>query len=148
MIKNSFELEIIKTVHLMKRQIDEEISLNFEESLTVPQDHLISFIFNEGSCKNIFQKDIERIFALHRSSVSLMLDKMEKSDLIVRIPVESDARLKKIELTEKALTYHKKIMACIEHSSTKIMQAVTMEEQELCKNVLKKIQENIHNGHL
>ena len=143
MIENSLELEMIKTVHLIKRQIDEEMSRKLAESITVPQAHLICFIFNESINKDIFQKDIEKAFALHRSSVSLMLDKMENSEFIKRIPVENDARLKKIELTPKALAHYKEIMVCIEHSRTKIMQDVTAEEQELCKSVLKKIQLNI-----
>ena len=145
MIKNSLELEMIKTVHLMKRHIDDELSQKLAESITVPQAHLICFIFNEGKAKDIFQKDIEKAFALHRSSVSLMLDKMENSEFIKRIPVENDARLKKIELTPKALAHYKEIMVCIEHSSVKIMQSVSAEEQEFCKSVLKKIQENIGN---
>ncbi len=145
MIKDSLELEMIKTVHLIKRQIDEEISNNLVESITVPQAHLICMIYNESSNKDIFQKDIEKIFALHRSSVSLMLDKMEKNNLIKRISVENDARLKKIVLTSKALAYHKEVLANIEHSSEKIIAGVSVAEQEFCKNILKKIQNNIKN---
>ena len=143
MIKDSLELEMIKTVHLMKRQIDEELTHNLVESITVPQAHLISMIYNESSSKDVFQKDIEKTFALHRSSVSLMLDKMEKGNLIKRIPVESDARLKKIELTSKALAYYKEIFASIEHSSEKFIKDISIEDQNLCKNILKKIQHNI-----
>ena len=57
----------------------------------------------EGKEKDIFQKDLEKEFDLKRSSVSLLLNNMEKSDLIQRVPVAEDARLKKIILTEKAI---------------------------------------------
>ena len=55
---------------------------------------------NEG--KDVFQKDIEKHFSLSRSTVTEILQRMEKSGLIERLTVSSDARLKKIMLTEKA----------------------------------------------
>ena len=56
----------------------------------------------EGKEKDIFQKDLEKEFDLKRSSVSLLLNNMEKSDLIQRVPVAEDARLKKNYFNRKS----------------------------------------------
>ncbi|MDO7205446.1 helix-turn-helix domain-containing protein [Paraclostridium bifermentans] len=45
--------------------------------------------------KDVFQKDLESVFDLKRSSISLMLNNMEKSGLIERMLVKEDGRLKK-----------------------------------------------------
>lgn len=50
----------------------------------------------------IFQKDIEREFKIKGSSVTSVLNNLEKNGYILRKSVERDKRLKQIVLTEKA----------------------------------------------
>ena len=52
--------------------------------------------------EDVFQRDIEKKFSMRRSTASSILALMEKNDLIERIPVSYDARLKKIVLTDKS----------------------------------------------
>lgn len=56
--------------------------------------------------KEIYQKDIEAEFAISRATASNMLSVMERKGLIKREPVEHDARLKKLVLTERAEQMH------------------------------------------
>lgn len=51
---------------------------------------------------DIYQHTIEQKFCITRSTASRVLALMEKKGLIERVPVEHDARLKKIVLTDKA----------------------------------------------
>ena len=46
---------------------------------------MIDFISMEGKDRDIFQKDLEKQFDLKRSSISLMLNNMEKNKLIENI---------------------------------------------------------------
>lgn len=55
---------------------------------------------------DIFQKDVEAEFSITRSTVTNILQLMEKKGLIRRESVASDARLKKIVLTEKGESTH------------------------------------------
>ena len=64
--------------------------------------------FAENADRDIFQKDFEEEFSIRRSTATKILQLMEKNGLIERQKVESDARLKKIVLTNKALDIHKK----------------------------------------
>ena len=61
----------------------------------------------ENSSNDIFQKDFENEFSIRRSTASNILKHMEDNGLIKRVPVEYDARLKKIILTERAIDIHK-----------------------------------------
>ena len=59
--------------------------------------------------KEIYQKDIEAEFAISRATASNMLTVMERKGLIIREPVEHDARLKKLVLTERAERMHQQV---------------------------------------
>lgn len=139
----TIELEMIKTVHMIKRQIDERITQTIDRDLTVPQCHVIGYISRRSKFSDVFQKDIETEFGLHRSSVSLMLNHMEANGFIQRISVVHDARLKKIVLTEKALQLQFKIEEGIMESNEKILKGITEEEQEKFIKLLKKMQKNL-----
>lgn len=143
MIKSRIELEMIKTVHLLKRLIDEKIAETIDKNLSVSQAHLIGYISNEGEHNDIYQKDIEEHFELHRSSVSLMLNNMEKNGLIRRLSDDNDARLKKIVLTEKAFSLQDKINASVSQVNEKMLKDVSEEELQTFITVLAKIKSNI-----
>ena len=49
----------------------------------------------------IIQEDIEAHFDLKGATVTNMLKSLEKNGFIIRTPMENDARLKRITLTEK-----------------------------------------------
>ena len=55
--------------------------------------------------EDVFQKDLEAAFAISGATVTNILKVMEKDGLIVREPMEKDARLKKLVMTEKGLQY-------------------------------------------
>ena len=53
-----------------------------------------------GEC--VYQKEIEEIFRIKRSSVTSVLQTLEKKNMIIRESVPGDARIKKLVLTDKA----------------------------------------------
>lgn len=89
------------TSHLMRKQIDKSEAKKYLDSLTGTRGYIICYL-KENEKEDVFQKDIEKHFSLSRSTVTEVLQRMEKSGLISRLSVSSDARLKKIVLTEKA----------------------------------------------
>ncbi|MFI3327427.1 MAG: MarR family winged helix-turn-helix transcriptional regulator [Clostridia bacterium] len=133
-------VEMLKTVNMIKRDIDSRISNDINKDLTSAQAHLITFLYNT---KDIYQKDIEEVFKLHRSSVSLMLGNMEKNDLIKRVVDTSDKRLKKIILTEKSEAYYEKIQNVMLDVKEKILLNITQEEGKTIITVLEKMQQNL-----
>ena len=107
-------LDISKINHIISRKMDASVIKVIDDNLTVSQAYVIDFISMEGKDRDIFQKDLEKQFDLKRSSISLMLNNMEKNKLIERVAVSEDARLKKIVLTEKAIKLNEKISSTIQ----------------------------------
>lgn len=57
----------------------------------------------------IYQKDIEKYFGICRSGVTNIIQALEKKGLVYRASVASDARLKKVMLTEAGRESHEKL---------------------------------------
>ena len=135
-------LHINKLSRIISRKVDAAVFNAIDDNITVSQAYVIDFI-TDNTDRDIFQKDLELEFGLKRSSVSLMLNNMEKSDLIKRVPVPEDARLKKIVLTEKAVEISKKISVAIDAVEGRIAESLGEEEVHLFLNMLKKIRTDI-----
>ena len=71
------------------------------KDLTGIQVWILNFLFRRGETAT-FQRDVEAEFNVRRSTATEILKQMERGGLIRRVPVDYDARLKKIELTEFA----------------------------------------------
>lgn len=132
-------LDIGKIHHIISRKMDATVISYIGDNLTVSQAYVIDFIYMEGKNKDIFQKDLEKEFDLKRSSISLMLNNMEKNDLIQRVPIAEDARFKKIILTEKSMILYKKISIAIDSIENKLSEDLTLEELNTFYKVLDKI---------
>lgn len=136
-------LDISKINHIISRKMDASVISAIDDNLTISQAYVIDFICNEGKDKDVFQKDLESVFDLKRSSISLMLNNMEKSSLIERVPVKEDRRLKKIVLTEKSIKIYEKISDAIDLIENKLSENITEEELKVFQNVLNKIRNSI-----
>ena len=99
--------------------------------------------FYENRDRDIFQKDFEEKFSIRRSTASNILKLMEKNGFITRESVESDARLKKIVLTEKAVRVHNSIAEDIEKREKKLTKGLTDEEIEAFFSIVQKLKTNI-----
>ncbi|WP_455539342.1 MarR family winged helix-turn-helix transcriptional regulator [Terrisporobacter sp.] len=136
-------LDISKINHMISRKMDASIINTINDNLTVSQAYAIDFISMEGKDRDIFQKDLEKEFDLKRSSISLMLNNMEKNELIQRVAVSEDARLKKIVLTEKAIKLNKKISYAIDLIEDKLAEDLTAEEIIIFYKVLDKMRNSL-----
>lgn len=84
----------------LRHYFDYEMS---ETGLTGIQMRLLGYIrMEEEKGHNVFQRDIEGILRIKRSSVTSLLQTLEKKNYIVRKNVEGDARIKKLTLTDEA----------------------------------------------
>lgn len=92
--------EIKALDHLMQRKMIMIASKAGLDKVTVMHGWIIGYLSHNINT-DIYQKDIESEFAISRSTVTNILKLMEKKGYITRTSVESDARLKKISLTDK-----------------------------------------------
>lgn len=134
--------EIKKTHNLIHRVLETRGKNGCDTSLTFSDRQVCKYLF--CSCdKPIYQKDVEKTFSLRRSSASTQLGKMEEKGLIVRVSEDSDKRLKRIVLTDKA----KEIMssACKEMETIEelIVKGLTKSEIAALLKTLDKMQRNL-----
>ena len=134
--------EIRKTDNMLKRShINSELHKKIQ-NITGTNGWIIGFLA-DNSDKDIFQKDIEEIFSLRRSTVSNMVQLMEKKGFITRESVDYDARLKKLVLTQKALEIHKAVLADVAENEKKLKSGISEEELKIFFDVIGKIQKNL-----
>lgn len=104
---------------------------------------LIGFIYDNRD-KDIYQRDLQQQFSVRRSTMTGILQTMEKEGMIIRRPVEWDARLKKIELTEKAIQLQEGFQKNIAEIEARLSSGLTPEEKQtfiaLCEKIRKAIE--------
>lgn len=102
--------------------------------------------FYENKDIDIFQRDFEEKFSIRRSTATQILKLMEKNGLIVRKSVESDARLKKIILTDKAEDILKIIDEDIKRREKRMRENISKSDLEVffsvCEVLIKNLEGN------
>lgn len=112
---------------MIRRRI-EELRENDSDS-TRYHGRFICYL-NDHRGENVYQRDLEKQFGIRRSTATRLLQLMESNGLITREPVSSDARLKKITLTEKGFAFDAQVRGEIERFETALTQSFTAEELE------------------
>ncbi|MBQ8203105.1 MAG: MarR family transcriptional regulator [Clostridia bacterium] len=102
--------------------------------------------FYENSHKDVFQKDFEEFFSIRRSTATQILKLMEKNGLIVRTCHESDGRMKKITLTERAIEIHKLIVKDIEKREDRMKRGISDDELASFYETIDKIKANLEDN--
>jgi len=112
------------------------------DELTGMQSFIIRYLYDNGS-KEIFQRDIEKNFNIRRSTATVILQRMEKRELIEKVSVSYDARLKKLELTPKAIKVNMNVEQDIEAFEAKMRQGINDENFAIFMETIRKIISNI-----
>lgn len=137
--------EIRRTANLIKRRLIAAGAEISEDALTGEQGVLLGWIMQHRE-QDVFQRDIEQAFKIRRSTATVLLQSMEGKEIICRTPVEYDARLKKIEVTEKGINYATQMKKSIDVMEMQLQTDITEEEKEIFLRVLAKINQNLGGG--
>lgn len=139
MDKSHFGWAFGKIDRSIKRQID---NLTSELGITAIQGRIIGFIYY-NSDRAIYQKTLEDEFNLRKSSITSVLNNLEKSGFIKREAVLDDQRLKHIVLTPKALLIQNEIEKRVSDVEDKTFDCLSDDEKESLNFILEKILKNI-----
>ena len=138
--------EVGKTIKVLSNYLNRRLlqipAFRNQEEITPVQGMLLGFIIEEEE-GDVFQKDIEEMFSLRRSTVSGVLSAMEGSRLIVRERVEYDARLRKICATEKGRKVHSLIKSELGAIEYQITAGISDEEITAFLHTAEKIKRNL-----
>lgn len=133
----------LRNVHnLAKRKLDEFTGRVDERRTSAIQHWIIGHLAHHPD-EEVFQRDIEAQFNIRRSTATGILQLMEQNGLIHREPVDYDARLKRIVLTEKALAEEARCREKIDRFELLMTKDIDQQELGTFVAVLDKIIRNL-----
>lgn len=142
MKQKSIGMEIRSVTNLVKRYIDNSPHFQCAQRITGINGWIIAYLYQNEN-RDIFQRDLEEKFTATRSTISRVLKTMEQKGFIKRRNVDSDARLKKLILTEKAKNIHQAIVEELRDVETKLMKGFSKEEREKLFSYLERMKNNM-----
>ena len=128
--------------HLVKRTVDQVAFAEQDDHPTGVQGWILGYLY-ENQGREIFQRDIQEHFSIRRSTVTGILQLMERNGLITRSSVERDARLKKLELTPRGVELHERVERSIRQVEDRLSQCLTPEEKATFLTVCEKIRAHL-----
>ena len=117
-----------------------------EFGVTHQQIQYIAFLYARNN-QEVFQRDIEKEFCLKSSTVTQIMNTLEKSGFIERIPSMTDRRTKRLRITDKAKTLHQKFLDSVLQVDELLQKDLTNEEKGEIHKSLLKIYQNIRDDY-
>ncbi len=139
MHKRHIGKELGNLTNRIRRYIDGETT---KYGITHMQAMIIRFLKHNGDTP-VYQRDIEKEFDIRRSSVTSVLQLMEKNGFITRTSQESDARLKQIHLTDAGREAGEKTRGILHNMDEKLTASITAEEKELLFDIIERLEKCI-----
>ncbi len=138
------EIYIGKKINILSHGVHRKIAKEASKyGLTGVQARILGFLNREAKIRSIFQKDIEEELDTRRSSVTSVLQLMEKNGYIERVSVCEDARLKKIILTDKGTEIQGKVYSYILEFEKSLKDELSNEELEILTELIDRLMKKI-----
>ncbi len=129
--------------NMMSRQFTNKAKI---DRITGSNGWIIAYLSHNRD-RDIYQRDIEKDFCITRSTVSRVLLLMEKKGLIERTAGKSDARLKKITLTPRAIELDKLMREDNERAERTLTAGLSSQEIDTLLQLIDKMKANISQPH-
>ena len=126
--------------NLIFRKINQFARANGVEQATPMHGWIIEYLYRHRD-EQVFQRDIEREFSITRSTVTNILQLMERKGYIRRLSVPQDARLKQLVLTEEGVLFHEKTILSFHQTDDYVAGLLTEEENAELLRLLNKLRE-------
>ena len=129
----------------VQRGIHHKMEILKQESgddLTVVQAHTLHYLHDHQN-EDVYQKDIEKILNVRRSTATEILNVLERDGYIERHSMDSDRRLKKLVLTDKAMRLHESMIKNIERMEILLRMNISDEELAIFFKVVEQMSENV-----
>ncbi len=139
------EKNIGMSFKIISNQLKRVVNKKLGNNITHIQIFILRFLYENKDKKDIFQKDIEKLLDIRRSTTTEILNVMERNNLLERVDSLSDKRQKMIVLSEKGTKYLKDFEKIVLKTEKEILNNVSQEEKYIFFNVLEKIKNNLNN---
>ena len=136
-VSHQLKIAANKTTRLAEASIPAEV----RRDVTRAQSHIVGFLYHNRD-RALYQRDVEAEFSVNRATASKLLTAMERNGLIRRSAVAGDARLKRLELTDKALAHMEQIRRGLNQLEDCVTRDMSEEEKETLIRLLQKVERN------
>lgn len=126
----------------LSRNLSAHVRKSGVDEVTMMHGWIIRYLY-ENRERDIFQKDIEQQFSVGRSTVTNLIQLMEKKGFVRRESVKQDARLKKVLLTEKGIDSQESFEEIVEHIEEELSEGISEDDLHTFYKVLDQIRENV-----
>ena len=138
------EYEIGAQIHMLSRKIKRKLDESFVSyGITGVQAIMLKFINDKSREGKVYAKDIESEFDMRRATIAGILQLLEQNELITRKAEGSDARLKEITITKKALEIINNVDSSIAELEKRLEKNMSKEERENFLKTLDKLSKNL-----
>ena len=132
-------------IHILDNMIGHRISALCErDGLTQMQSWVIGYLYDHSD-KNIFQKDLEARFHIARSTATGIIQLMEKRGFLTRESVPSDARLKRLVLTEKGISFQLSIIRNLNQIEQLLKGQISQKYLDFFFEIIHQMKQNLQN---
>ena len=140
--EHTIGFEIRTRANMIRREANSRPAMQDAGNLTGMHGWVIGYLYERRE-EEVFQRDLEIEFNIRRSTVTGILQLMERNGLILRLPVPQDARLKRLVLTEKAISLHEKVILEIHEVESKLRHGLSEEELSAFFRTIDRIKANL-----
>ena len=132
--------QIRRVDNLIFRKINQFARENGVEQATPMHGWIIEYLYRHRDAA-VFQRDIEREFSITRSTVTNILQLMERKGYIARRSVPQAARLKQLVLTEEGIRFHENSIRAFHQTDDYVAGLLTEEENIELLRLLNKLRD-------
>lgn len=137
------EKSLVEKYAAMNRRLKRYFDSLFADSpITSIQGLVLDYLFRNRET-DVFQKDLEEYLEIKGSSVTSILDNLEKNGYVRREAVDYDGRLKKLAITEKAYAIEEDIVERVNGYMYSLFRGIPEEEREVFYSVLCRMIDNM-----
>jgi len=138
------EIHIGRKIIILSKRIRRKLDNGTSKyGITGVQSRILGFISHNSEKRDIFQKDIEEELDIRRSSVTSVLQLMEKNGYIERRSVSKDARLKKMIITEKGIEVQRNVWNLIQELEKSLIDELSEKELEVLVSLIDRLSNKI-----
>lgn len=124
------------------RAIGTRLNRNFTEAGFDVTCEQWSVLMNLWQKNGQSQQDLAGTTCKDKTSVTRLIDNMEKHSLVVRIPSQEDRRRKLIYLTKKGRDLQERLARIVRQTLKDAQKNIKVKDVDLCKQVLRQVYEN------
>lgn len=131
-------------INLLSRMVKRRLNVTLQGfGITAIQSRVIYYILEHCPQGPVFQRDIEQVFSMSRSTATGILQQLEKKEIIRRESVSTDARLKSLVPTARAVELDAQVRACLRQTDGVLTRGLSEGQVQLFKEIAAVMAQNL-----